>query len=168
MSTELEQITGAGGTLSLGGQTYLLKQLNLSDYAQIQAWLRQRLPRPFQVVAEALKDLLPLKEMDPAAYEATRKELMLAAMEDAKKGDGVGADPVMVEQALNSPDGMAYILWLCIRKEHPEVKLETIDAALKTENIGEVKKKLDEITIFSTDEDDSLPNGRTGRRVKAA
>lgn len=112
--------------------------------------------------------MAPLKEYDAAAYESTRRELMLAAMEDAKKGDGLGADPYLVEQALNTPDGIAFVLFLCAKKEDPNVKLEDIKQALEESDLSEVKKKLDDITVFSTDNegDDPLPNSKRGKRSR--
>ena len=152
MPTDLETMTAAGGTIVLGGRTYLMKQLTLGDYGQVQTWLRQRLPKPFAVVADALKDLEPIRAFDPEGYAEARKQLLLAAMEDAKRGDGTGAPPEMVADCLNSPDGIAYLVWLCVRKEHPEVAYETIRAAINSENLTALKKHLDSVNLFNGDD----------------
>jgi hypothetical protein len=146
-------MTAAGGTLVLGGKTYLLKQLTLGDYGQVQAWLRQRLPKPFAVVAEAIKDLLPIKDIDPEGYAEARRQLVLAAMEDAKRGDGSGAPPEMVAECLNSPDGIAYLLWLCARKEQPQTTYEEIRAGVNTADLKDLKKHLDAVNLFASDDD---------------
>jgi hypothetical protein len=167
MSTELEQMTGAGGTIVLGGKTYLLKQLSLGDYAQVQAWLRQRMPKPFAVVADALKDLEPLKAIDPEGYAEARKLLLLSAMEDAKSADGAGAPPELVEQALNSPDGVAFLLWLCVRKSHPDVQYEGLRTLVLDEDLSSIKSKLDDITIFAAPDDGEDEEGRPAGNRKA-
>jgi hypothetical protein len=149
MASDLEQLTAAGGTITLGRTTYLMKQLTLGDYGQLQAWLRAKLPKPFAVVADALKDLQPLKTVDPEGYALAREQLMRAAMDDARKGDQVGGPPELVQEALNGPEGVSMILWLCVRKSHPDVTYEVMRAAVNAENLTSIKSQLDAITVFA-------------------
>ena len=153
MPTELEDMTAAAGVITLGGKTYLMKQLTLGDYGQVQAWLRQRLPKPFAVVAEALKDLEPIRAFDPEGYNEARKLLLLSAAEDAKRGDGTGAPPELVAEALNGPDGIAMLIWLCVRKEQPAATYEEIRTAINAENLSSLKKHLDSVNMFSGDDE---------------
>lgn len=161
--SELQKMTAAGGTVQLGGRTYLLKQLTLGDYGQIQAWLKQRLPKPFAVVVAALKELEPMRAFDPEGYAEARKQLLLNAMEDSKK-DG-GGSPELVSEALNSPEGIAMLIWLCVRKCHPEVGYEEIKAAINSENLSELKRHLDIVNMFgggdAEEEGDPFANPQT-------
>lgn len=160
MPTDLEIMTAAGGTITLAGKTYLMRQLTLSDYGQIQSWLKERLPKPYAVVAEALKDLESIRSFDPEGYAEARKMLLLAAHEDAKRGDGTGAPPEMVSECLNSPDGISYLVWLGVRKEQPQATYEEIRAAIGAENLKDLKKRLDSINLFddgSGDEEEGNP-----------
>jgi hypothetical protein len=154
MSKSLEQMTAAGGTVVIGGVTYLTSQLTLGDYGQIQAWLRQRAPKPFAVVAEALKDLEPIRLIDPEGYAEARKLLLMAAMEDSKRSEGSGASPEVVAECLNGPEGIAMLLWLCCRKHQPAVTFETIRAGIHAENLSGLKKHLDSINLFNNEEDE--------------
>jgi hypothetical protein len=152
--SDLEKLSATGGTIQLGKVTYTLSRLTLGDYGRIQSWLKERIKRPFQLVAEALKDLEPLRLIDAEAYERSRKDLMLAAMQDSRKNDGTGADSASVEDALGSPDGIAYALWLSVRHQHPNTTLETIKEVILDEDLKSIKDKLDEITLFQDDEED--------------
>ncbi len=173
MSNELSQLTASGGTIELGGRILLMRQLSIGDFGQIQEWLKSRVPKPFQLVAESLRDLSPMREFDPEGYEKAREKLMAAALEDSRAGTGVGASSPRVEAALNEPAGLTLMLWLCVRKDQPNVTQEWIAEQLDREDVGEIKKKLDAISFGRAGdvEDDrdimGLPAGETAADPKA-
>lgn len=153
---ELERMTAAGGTLALGGRTFLVKRLSLGDFGQVKVWLKSRMKRPFQAVAEALQDLEPLRQLDPAGYEKCRAELLQGAMADNKRLEGgVVADEADINAALASAEGLALLLWLAIRKEHKDVPLEWVRAAVEAEDFLELQDKIEDLRLFGDpDEDD--------------
>lgn len=151
---ELERMTAAGGTLELGGRTFLVKRLTLGDFGQVKVWLKSRMKRPFQAVAEALQDLEPLRQLDPAAYEKCRAELLQGAMADNKRLEGgVVADEADINAALASAEGLSLLLWLAIRKEHRDVTLEWVRAAVEAEDFLALQDKIEDLHLFG-DEDE--------------
>lgn len=150
---DLATMTGKAGTIKLNGRTFLLNRLTVGDYGMIQAWMKEKLKRPFQIVAEALKDMADIREIDPETYERNREQLMLSAMADSK-ADAFSASQEAMQSLMNSPDGIAFLLWLSINPSAPEVTLENVTDWIKREDIGEIQTKLDRAnSMFPNDED---------------
>jgi hypothetical protein len=133
---DLAAMTGAGGTIELGGRTLLLRRLTFRDRAQLREWVKAKTPRPMAVVAEGLKDLEPLKQADPEAYRLVCEKLTL---QDQQRGT------LNEEAALNlldSTEGTAFYLWLRLRAEQPELTVEAVKAMLEAEEPEALAKKL--------------------------
>lgn len=138
----LDQATAAAGTIQIGGRTLLMHRLTFHDHGQVTAWLKERIKPPFQAAAEALRDLHPLKELDPEAYEATRRELIREADAINRSGNPL-YDPVAAKFALSSYDGVTFVLWLTIRHGQPDVTLEWVREVCVDESPGTLKRKID-------------------------
>jgi hypothetical protein len=112
---ENEAATGAPGTVELSGQTYLVGQPTDQDFATLRNHLRKSLQNPFQAIAEDLKYLPP--EYRAVAIEAATK---------LKAGGGVELTEAYIRERLMEPAGAAFLTWLLIRKNHPDVTLEQL------------------------------------------
>ncbi len=140
---DIDQITGAAGTVELGGRLLTMRQLTVGDVGDLTAWLKERSPKPYAVAVKAIEDLKPLEAIDPEAYKQERDVILLAAREDNKSGaivDPAGADAIM-----NGIDGLAYVIMLTIRKRHPDLSYEWIRQSLADCDLESIKTKLDAI-----------------------
>ncbi len=154
MSNDLEKLTGAGGALELGGKTLLLRRLTLGDYGQIKVWLKDKMPKPFTVAADALLELQPLKTIDPEAFEASRREIIIRAQNATEKASsGESGD---IADLMNSPDGISFLLWLSARGNHPDLELKWVKEAVDGEELLNIVNKLDDINLMGDDENGDL------------
>jgi hypothetical protein len=140
---DLATVSGAGGTIELGGRLLTLRQLRIGDIGEMQAWMKERVIRPMQKAIQDLKDLAPLKEIDPEAYQKCRDEILLEARRADKAGEP--ADPQQSLDLASGLDGVAYMLYLSVRSNHPEISYEWVRNALFDEDISTVQAKLDSI-----------------------
>jgi hypothetical protein len=191
---DLETLTGAGGTITLGGRTFLLSPLTLQDVGFVRTWLREQAPDPFATVSKALKELRPQgpppvapappkpeKQMtgeeavawaqqkaDYAArkaewdqawadFEGTKKFLLLEALNDTKAGTVISGPAA--ENRLNTIEGVSLMLWLSIRKQHPDVvSREQVQALLENEDLAAVQRRLDAVNGAQLDDVDQKEN----------
>jgi hypothetical protein len=110
-----EVAAGGGGSVEIGGRTYIASQPTDPDFATLRAHLRQRLDNPLAAIAEDLKHL-------PAHLQ---REAVRAAVE-LKAGGGVEMTPARISDELLKPDGASFLAWLLVRHAHPEVRLEDL------------------------------------------
>ncbi len=136
---DLATITGAGGTITIGGRLLTIRQLTAGDLGMLRAWVLERIPRPMSRYLEEMKEIQELREIDQEQYEKAAKELLLKAHAE-KVG---GPDPEAVSQVNNSQEGLAYMIWLSCRQMHPTETFESINAGITTENITDLQKKMD-------------------------
>lgn len=143
---DLAGMAGSGSTIQLGNRTLIIRPLSMGDYGLIRNWLKERLPRPYQVLAQAILDLQKIREAQPEVYQKLETDLMLAAHEDAK-GDVITANEKAVEQAMGSADGIALMIWLSVRKDQPDATLEWVTACIGSMSLVDLKRKLDTINV---------------------
>lgn len=140
---DIDTITGAAGTVELGGRLLTMRQLTVGDVGDLTAWLKERSPKPYAVAVKAIADLKPLEAIDADAYKTERDAILLAAREDTKTG--AIADPASADVLMNGIDGLAYVLWLTVKRKHPEVTFEWLKGALGDCDLESIKGKLDAI-----------------------
>jgi hypothetical protein len=146
---DLDNLTGAGGTLEVGGRTLTVSHLNAFGMGKLEAFVKQRRQRPMKRFLEEMKDLAPLKEMDPDAHQRAFDRLLLQAHEEEKLGMGVG-------EAMTAVDGVeavAYTIWLMANPNHPEVTYEWVRDNVKEEDLPSLKKKVDFANMAWTADD---------------
>ncbi len=119
-----EAVTGAPGTIDLGGQTYLVAQPTDEDFATLRSHLKAKLDSPLKAIADDLKYLAP----------ADRAEAIKAAVA-LKTGGGAELTPQYVQEQLMQPPGAAFLAWLLVRRNHPDVKLDDVKAAVTGDNV---------------------------------
>lgn len=97
-------------TLELAGQTYTAAKLTHKDWGEFLDWLRSRYLRA------AKKHVANLEPED-------RLEILWRAIDRAIH---IGLDHPYTRAAMSQPDGMAFVLWLSVRKDHRELTPERI------------------------------------------
>src|SRR5438132_908136 len=135
-------MVAAAGSLEIGGRTLFLSQYSITALGQIQAWLKERLPRPFAVVREALEDLAGLP---PEIMQRAEALLLTAAHHDAKAGV-VSMDAPQAEAQFHTAEGVALLIWLAARPMHPELTFETTMELISKEPVDQLKRKIDKAT----------------------
>lgn len=169
MALALDQAGDGAGTVTIKGKTYHLRKLTVADLSRVRAWLRTRLPNPFDVVKAACERLRP--PLDPPAdpgdgaaadvsisykrayaewqyawreYRETRERLLLAAADDANAGDAV-LDRPQAKALLSGGPGIAFMLWLAATKDRPGLKLEELEADVAEADLEVLMRALDAV-----------------------
>ncbi len=131
-----EALISAPAPIVLGGTTYLVAKPTEKDVFSVFFNARKqaaRLYNPFREVTDALEGL-PVSEQQ-------RTELLLQAHRVKVSGE---VPSEALTAYLTGPKGCAFYAWILIRKNHPEVTLETIQAAITDDNCVAVFADLDE------------------------
>jgi len=102
------------------GRMRLLDPLRLKDVGAIEFWLLDRVRRPTEAVLESL-DGLPL-DMAAGLMEEAR------GLEEALPNHTTPED---FDSALSAPEGLSVALWLCFRRNHPEMSLEDVETEVR-------------------------------------
>jgi hypothetical protein len=117
-----ERVSGARNTVVIGGTTYLVKPPADQDFADLHLYIRKRLASPIAMIAEDVKGLPP--HLQKMAIEAA---VAVAT------GGGAKLTEAFVDEQMRTPDVCSYLAWLLVSKNHPDVKLETLRAAIPTD-----------------------------------
>jgi len=108
--TPLEVIMGDDRIeVKLDDRSYTVAPLDVNDFSEFRSWVKKR--RMSMFVEVARDTTLP-----PKMFAAGIERILSAA------ADEDGGDPVLSD--MSTEEGLRYLLWLGIRKEHPDVKLE--------------------------------------------
>jgi len=121
-TTANEESSGGKAPLILDGKTYLCDQT--SDYysACFSKWVRgrQRPPEQAKSFAELVSDP-GFEKLSPKLQELAVKETV-RSKNDAKKVSKIEQIQQDVADASWTDEGCAYLIWLHIRANHPDVK----------------------------------------------
>ncbi len=93
----------------VGGEEFWLEPLTLEDWATVEKRLVEHRPDPIEL-AKANLDGLDL---------ATKRELLESALRRAVEHNRATVEEL--KQFIETPEGMALVLWLAIRKRHPQI-----------------------------------------------
>jgi hypothetical protein len=108
----------------LGGQTYLVGQPASADFTALYSYLRQRLKNPLHAIADELAGLPPHIQ-----------QMAVKAAVELKAGGGAQMTEEFVREQLFLPHGCAFLAWLLIRKNHPDVKLADVQKHVTDETV---------------------------------
>ena len=114
-----ERVAGAPGPIQIGGVTYLASPPSDVEFGALHKYLREKLADPIQTVAKSIA-CLPMHIQRMAVNAAV----------EIQTGGGAKLTDEFVGQQVTQPDGCAYLAWLLVRKQHPDVTLETIRGAI--------------------------------------
>lgn len=148
----LEKATGSAGTITLGGNTYLLTRSKAKDLAQWRAWIKKKLanqPDPFDKIRDSLKFLKP----------RDRKEVLKLAYENRVASTAL--DSPQAREVMEGMEAVAFLLWLSIRNEHPEVTFEQVLELAGEEDINVLHEALDAVNGMGDSAKKEERNGET-------
>ena len=123
---KLEALTGAPITLTYGEKEYELFPLGLTTMTQLRRWAKE------QVVVLGKESIGMLKEA------GAPEEVMKQAWKDIY---AQMADP-MASSAMESPDAIAYWVYLSIKKGDSSVTLELVQKLVEQRGIKELMEKM--------------------------
>lgn len=106
-------ISGAGFPITLGGKQYLMSPFSDRDIDEMDNWIRS------SVIEMARASL------SPAATKAEREETIGCAIREARQLSFLSPEGAKMAASI---DGIARVVWIACRKNHPEVKFEEIRA----------------------------------------
>lgn len=136
---DLATLTGAGGTVEIGGKLLTCRHLNAFDMGALQAFIKERTERPMQRFVRHARDLLPMKEFDPDGYYRHIDNLLLRAHEEEKNGDNTAN----AMDAMQNIEAIAYTLHLMTKQNHPDISFEWIRDRIKEDDLARLKTKID-------------------------
>jgi hypothetical protein len=144
-----EAAAGAPGTIELGGTTYLVAQPDDRTFAALNKHFREQMQNPIQAIADDLKYL-------PPEY----RRMAIDAAVALKAGGGVEVSEAFIRERLMEPAGCAFLAWLLILPNHPEVTQEAVRAHVTPDNVMDTNARL-----FAASGMKALVEGKTtGRR----
>jgi hypothetical protein len=150
-----EAVAGALGTLELGGRTYLVSQPDDRTFASIHKEFRKNAPTPIKAVSKELEDL-------PPQYRATA----IKAAVELTAGGAVDLSESFIREQLQEPRGCAFLVYLLVKPQQPDVTLETIVPFVTAENLSDILVKVYEASGMKALVQGKV-NGRTGSPVGA-
>lgn len=139
-----EIATGAPGTVSLNGETYLVSQPTVATFMTVRQWIRKRLKSPLEAVAPHIKHLPPELQAEVIKHAVSRQE----------SGSELTDDRLQAE--ISTPEGTAFLLWLLARPHHPETTPKTFLPHLTEDNVFGILADL----LTATRLEDLEGNGR--------
>ena len=127
--------SGALGTLVIGGDTYLIAQPTEADMFT----LHKRLMAAWKLEQS---NLIASVAKSVAGMPASVQEIAIrAAVESQAKGGGDPA-PSALSAMLLQPKHTAFWVWVLARKNHPDLKLATVEEFITAENQDEILSRL--------------------------
>lgn len=138
----LARVSGAPTYLDIDGVRYEISPLAVRDFGAIEQRLLQVRKQRFLDSLEGLSD-------------EDRRFLLEKWYSDLKTGNSIS--PSEVSRWIDSVEGTAFSVWLCIRKGHPDVSLKTVEDYLEREG-DKALAKLQQLRDQATGTDE-LGNG---------
>jgi hypothetical protein len=134
LNTANDLVTGAPGTITLGGRLFLVGQPTTQDFVALRRHLHslavKKAKPPLAAIAEELSKL-------PAHLQS---EAIKAAV--AQQASGPQVTNEAITEQLYTPEGCAFWTWLLIYKNHKDVRFEEVKAWVSEENVNEVLASL--------------------------
>ena len=132
--------TKAPLTVEVEGKKYTLSPLELGDFGEVERWLEML---PYE---KARRKIAALGEVvTPEIREA------IIALADAQSQASSFGD-AKSSQVLTTVEGTGYLLWLSLRKCHPEITREAALHLISLDSIAEWQKMLDKLSGLEKDD----------------
>jgi hypothetical protein len=142
-----QELVSAPAPLTVGDRTFLVSKPTKKDSLTVYNWAVQHLKeaKPQGLSADELKDLPPHLQ-----------ELMVKEYAKAARGKRrvTEAD---IEEAMLTPEGLAFMVWVSARKQDPALKLADVQGLVTADNYEQVFADFGEATGIEDGEGDVDP-----------
>lgn len=118
-------MTAIGGTFTLGGETFVLREPDFTDHAALVTWCKERTPCPYKKAKEKIEAIAWLKALEPALYQK-KIEAYLIEADDAHKN--YLKDLPMSEIVMKH--GFDFFFWIICRKDRPNITQKEVLALI--------------------------------------
>jgi hypothetical protein len=121
--------------------TWLLSPLALEDWATVEAHLLEGRPSPIQA---AMPDVLALREH--GLQEEADRVLKMAYKDTQKWARKQKVSPDEVAEYMDTIDGVRFMVWLSLRKSHPEVTRAVADEVVRVRTEEAMRRTLAKVS----------------------
>lgn len=130
----LQSVTGAGGIIVLNGTTYFVKKPTFRGLGQMAEWEQKNANDPYELAAKQIAALerIGLDKKMPELFEKKVDEYLLDADEIVRAR---AANPSFGGSV--STENLPVCIWICIRPDAPNVKLEEVAEWLNNPKEGD-------------------------------
>jgi hypothetical protein len=168
MAITLSQLMANPGTISVGGREFTLSPLRLIDVSKMQTWYCDlpllRLKEQFEKFGSIYDDETRRKMLEEAQADyKTRHDVMAGMLPDAKEVERIKQD---MNREISSIDGVAKLLYMSIKKNHPEVTEDEMAGVVDIESLSLISDMLDSITFSKKDDAFDLLDEPEGEEKK--
>ena len=152
------QAAAAQGNITLGDCVYLVSQPTPQDMQTIARFLRDMVTNPIKMMGADIACLPPeiRKDFIDAALRMQMKKQLPTSEAEWQQA---------TTAALLTPEGVAFLSWVLIRKEHPQTTHAQIKQHVNDMNFMDI---LTEVTTASGMEQWGNSSGPTGAAAKSA
>ena len=154
--TNLPDMAGAAAEIELGGKTYLMRPLTIDDFAQFERWVDDA---PIRRAVRNLDGLAP--DLQTKMLQQAQEAAGRASEDNPEKRQG------RITAQMTSMSGICYLIWLSLRREQPELDLQTVSQMLTLDKLPYVQQRLDEINGFSSPSPKRVSQKAPRRRSKS-
>jgi hypothetical protein len=145
---DLTTLTARPRPMVVGGVTYMIHPLTLSDYGDLQAWVDRQYPDPLEIVSRAI---------EKGSYNITQQQFMIrTAIEQATRARNLIGTPE-VDELLLSMEGYKAILVLSIKKGDPNFTEADAEKLFKSMTSADVAGMLAATTLDMVISDPKQP-----------
>jgi len=145
---QVDVVLGKGGAfVTIHGNRYDLSPLKLDDFAEFRSYVKkERLAIVFEAARESGVSLSDMASVIEGIASAAPKD---SGKKD-EEGNPVVEDAVI--EAMSTESGLQYLIYLSIRKKHPEITTADLDLGYK--DLSELSTILSIITGLPTGEEE--------------
>ncbi len=156
--TSMEQALGTAPTIQYRGRLLLTRPWGTEDLALMKSHLRDVIPDPMKGLATVLEGL----------HVDVQKAVAMQAYEDRKQIGNLSTRAA--KEYYMTSEGMAFMLWLSVRHDQPDVTYEDLVSWVKdkmTEYAMECLEKLQAASGFGDDDPETILKKSGGSRSAA-
>jgi len=135
------------GFVTVAGQTFTATQLNAGELLRLALLLRQLYQKQQGHAYRRVKDMIAEMPKEQQGYGVAE----CVRIEAQGELPGQSAEHL----ARTTPEGVALELWMCIRKNHPEVTLDALKAIITDVNCLDVYSDLQDVVTPPGESDDT-------------
>lgn len=143
---DLSAHVGAGTKVVLGGEEYVLGPIGLAELGELQSYF----------VRKPLEDAIKASEgMD----ESVRELMVSKAWDEYHRLRAQPADMESSFEAMSNVDGLRYLVYLGLKKNHPDMTEESAARLVTLDNIDQITKMLDTASGLDDSENPTTTGG---------